>query len=363
MSRDSSAQPWESRPLAADRSNPCARGCRILNEDGGHEDFDGEGCPYIQLGPDVAAARGSLAGSGRRAVRSQPAPHVPHPAQRRNRVVWCRRVQGTPMACVAARVSLEFREDWSDVDFRSASGRFMFYSSGAGPFRVFDVEVMRHATPTGNRLESKPGAAAFPAFPDDRLFVFSDNRLSAFEPDAASGRLLDISALLSWQRRLAGTEASNPVIGVTSPVADELIAASENGLLVRFDWRTGRSVWSRQVTGIGTVRAIRRAPAGGYVAIIGERGIRVARARDGLLTSGALLPSYLFDTAFDASPCADGDRPVTELIRALTEVTIDDAGTLTATCGAAQFSWTAPPFSGDIVSRLDTLLAPPPPRR
>jgi hypothetical protein len=185
----------------------------------------------------------------------------------------------------------------------------------------------------------------------------------AFEPDATSGKFVDISGSLSWQRRLAGTEASNPVIGVTSPVADELIAASENGLLVRFEWRTGRSVWSRQVTGIGKVRAIRRAPAVGYAAIIGERGIRVVRARDGLLASGALLPPYLFDAGFDASSCIDSGLPVTELKRALTDVTINDTGMLTATCGAAQFSWTARPFSGDLVSRLDTLLAPPPPRR
>ena len=160
------------------------------------------------------------------------------------------------------RPALNRRSTLSDIDLQSKSGRFILYLSDLKPFELFDVQSMREATPTGSQLRPIPGAAVFSSAPDDRLFVFSDNRLSTFEPNATNGRFVDISGSLSWQRRLAGTDGSNPVIAVISPTVDELVAASENGLLVRFDWRTGRTLWSRQIAGIGKVRAIRSAPAG-----------------------------------------------------------------------------------------------------
>ena len=130
--------------------------------------------------------------------------------------MWCRRLQGASLTCVTTRTGLEYHDDWSAIDLRSGSGRFVFYSNGFGPYQVFDVETMRPVTPAANRLPSRPGAAAFSIGADDRLFVFVDaDRLTALEPGAGDGAYDDVSSALPWPRRLEETSASNPVIGVT----------------------------------------------------------------------------------------------------------------------------------------------------
>ena len=354
----SEPQSWNMRPVAADRRNPCARGCRAIDEAGRQENFDGEALSFSWV--QTALPPGGLA-AGPFADQFAANPvhtfHAQHNAGVES--AWCRRIQGVPLTCVTSRTMLEFHDDWSAVDQRSGSGRFVFYSNGVGPYQVFDVETMRHVTPGGSRLPSRPGAASFSNGGDDRLFVFVDNnRLSALEYDASGNRFVDISGSLSWQRRLAETDGSNPVIGVMSPAPDDLIAAAESGLLVRFDWRTGRTIWSTQATGIGRVVAIRRAPAAAFVAVVGERGIRIVRTRDGLLASGAVLPAYLFDAKFNLAACRDETGPIAKLTEVMTDVTIDDAGTLTASCGDAQYVWSARLYTGDIVSRLDALLGP-----
>lgn len=86
------------------------------------------------------------------------------------------------------------------------------------------------------------------------------------------------------------------------------------------------------------------------------------RTQDGLLASGVLVPPYLFDAGFDLSPCL-ANQPVnlvtSEIIRALTEITIDDSGVLTTSCGAAEFSWTRRAYAGDVLSRMEAMLAAP----
>ena len=145
---------------------------------------------------------------------------------------------------------------------------------------------------------------------------------------------------------------------MTSPSVDDLIAASQSGLLVRFDWRSGRTIWSRQVTGIGPLLAVRRGPAAAFVAVVGERGIRVVRARDGLMVSGTLIPAYVFDPKFDLAACRAETGPIPKLTDVMTEVAIDDTGTLTVSCGAAHYTWSPKSFTGDILGRLDALIGP-----
>jgi hypothetical protein len=351
------AQPWELRPPAADRTNPCARGCRTTDRNGQEEDFDGESF----VGPGWVRPSLPPGGLSPGPVAEQLARSPLYTFHERHnqllQLVWCRRAYGASPTCITRFFGGYEQRNLKGIDLHATSGRFLLYSNGIDPFEVFDLQSMRDASPTGNKLASQADAAAFSSGPDDRLFVFADNRLSAFEPDA-SGRFVDISSSASWQRRLAGIDPSNPVIALSSVTADELIAASENGVLVRFEWRTGRILWSRQLTGIGKLRAIRRAPAGAYVALVGERGIRIVRTGDGLLASGVLLPPYLFDAAFDASACTDG-RPVSELIRALTDVALDDSATLTVSCGATRFAWAAQPYPGNMESRFDALLTAP----
>jgi hypothetical protein len=357
-SAGSEPQPWNKRPVAADPSNPCERGCRTIDEAGRQENFDGVALSFSWV--QTTFPPGGLV-AGPLADRFAANPVYTFHAQHNGGVesVWCRRVQGVPLTCVTSRTMLEFHDDWSAVDQRSGSGRFVFYSNGVGSYQLFDVETMRHVTPQGSQLPSRPGAAAFSIGGDDRLFVFVDNnRVSALEYDARGNRFVDISGSLSWQRRLADTDASNPVIGVMSPAPDDLIAAAESGLLVRFDWRTGRTIWSSQVPGIGRVVAIRRAPAGAFVALVGERGIRIVRTRDGLLASGALLPAYLFDAKFNLAACREETGPIVKLTEVMTDVTIDDAGAVTVSCGDAQYGWSAQSYTGDLVARLDALLGP-----
>jgi hypothetical protein len=353
----SKPQSWNMRPAAPDGASPCAPGCRALDDSGRHEDFSGEafifGWTQTTL-PPGGLAPGPIADQF--ATRPLFTYHEQHNAGVES--AWCRRVQGDSLACVTTRTMLEYHDDWSAIDLRSRSGRFVFYSNGVRPYQVFDVVAMRHATPAGHRLPSKPGAAAFSVGPDDRLFVFVDsNQLSVLEPDG-NGTFSDNSASLPWQRRLAETDASNPVIGVTSPAPEDLIAVAESGQLVRFDWRSGRALWSRQVTGIGKVMAIRTAPAAAFVAVVGEGGIRIVRARDGLIASGALLPSYVFDAKFDFAPCREETGPIEKLTEVMTDVTIDDAGKLTVSCGSSRYEWSARSHTGDILQRIDALLGP-----
>jgi hypothetical protein len=42
----------------------------------------------------------------------------------------------------------------------------------------------------------------------------------------------------------------------------------------------------------------------------------------------------------------------------MTDVTVDDAGTLTVACGDAQYGWSVQPYTGDILRRFDALLGP-----
>jgi hypothetical protein len=349
-------QPWHKRPLA-EGGNPCADGCRTTDDSGRQQTFSEEG---FGLGwVKTALPPGGLE-PGPIAEQFAADPlytfHEQHNAGVES--VWCRRIAGASLSCVTSRTGIEFHDDWSAVDERSRSGRFLFYSNGFGPYQVFDVVAMRHVTPAGSKLTSRPGAATFSNGQDDGLFVFVDsNRMMALEPDA-NGRFVDISGSLSWQGRLAETGATNPVIGVVSPSPAEIVAVAENGLLLRFDWRTGRIIWSRQVTGIGKVLAVRRAPAATFTAVVGEWGIRVVRTRDGLITSGALLPGYLFDPAFDVEACRDVSGPIERLTEVMTDVEVDGGGALTVSCGDARYQWSATPFTGDIVRRLEALVAP-----
>jgi hypothetical protein len=75
-----------------------------------------------------------------------------------------------------------------------------------------------------------------------------------------------------------------------------------------------------------------------------------------LIASGALLPAYLFDAKFDLAVCREETGPIEKLTEVMTDVTIDDTGKLTVSCGGSQYEWSAPSYTGDILQRLDTLL-------
>jgi hypothetical protein len=219
---------------------------------------------------------------------------------------------------------------------------------------------MRTVTPKGNRIISRPGAAAFSDSTDDRLFVFSNQRLSILEPDAKSSVFIDVSDSLAWSRKLAGTDDANPIIGLVAHPSGDLIAAAQDGLLIRFDWRTAGILWSRRVPGIGKIRSMRRSPAGDFLALIGENGIRMLRTNDGLLASGVLLPPYIFDPGFDLSRCLESYKSTPTFIDALTDVTLGERGVLIAQCGSARFSWQLKAYAGNTLSRIDELLGDKP---
>jgi hypothetical protein len=96
--------------------------------------------------------------------------------------------------------------------------------------------------------------------------------------------------------------------------------------------------------------------------IVGERGIRVVRTGDGLLTSGVLVPPYLFDASFDPAPCSEDVAITAEITEAMTDVAVTDRGNVTISCGAARFSWAPRADAGDVRQRILALLAAPPAR-
>lgn len=357
--------PWNERPRQRKGFNPCARGCPTLNTRGDRDEFDGTGGyaegwePSTGWVESAVPARGAIAGSlaGEFAARPLYTFHEQHNAGLES--VWCRSLGSERSVCVTNRPGIEYRQDWSDIDQRSASGRYVLYSTGQRPFEVIDVERMQVATPPANPLMSAPGAAAFSDMPDDRLFVISDHRLCVFEPNPATRKFADVSPSLAWNRRLGGTDDANTVTGLTSHPSGDLIAVLQNGSLIRFQWQTGRTVWSRQLMGLGRIRAIRRSRSAEYVALVGERGIRVVRVRDGLIASGILLPPYvidLTDLTFDSTPCAD-EYNTAEITGVMSDVTVSDGGEVTITCGATQFSWAPRVYPGNVRERIDALLA------
>ncbi len=358
----SRAAEWNRRALTTDATDFCASegnegggGCLVVGSADPDERFYGEDQSALGWVRTAMPASGSLSGSLVEEFALNPLHtyHVQHNAGIES--AWCRRLPTGDPACLTSTTGAEYVHEWALIDSRSGSGRFVFYSTGTAPFEVFDVQAMREATPRGNRIESLPGAAVFSDSIDDRLFVFAGSRLSVFEPDDSSGLYTDKSDALTWNRELAVGEG-NAIIALAYHPASDLIAVAGNGLLVRFNWQSGAVVWSRRVSGIGTIQTVRRSPAGDHLAVLGEAGIRLLRTGDGLLTSGVLFPPYLFDPGFDLSRCRFMDSSNQQLTDVMTDLVLEEQGRLIVQCGSARFSWQPQAFRGDRLQRVDSLL-------
>lgn len=270
---------------------------------------------------------------------------------------WCRRDEKKSFQCLADFTGIEFHDNWSAIDLRSRSGQYIFYNvSKNAPVKVMDVLNLREVTPDTPPFTADIGAATFSNHADDRLFVVSNGLLRVLEPAQNSDKFSDVSTGLSWNRSIAGTEKDQAVVGLISVPPDDLILVRVDGLLRRFNWKTGVTVWEHQSPGIGNVSFAARSADGAVFVVVGSTGMRLVRSEDGLWLSGVLVPPYLLQANADLSACSDEyDSNPDRITDALSEVSIGAGPQVIARCGNQRFAWQPKPYPGDRLVRLNQL--------
>lgn len=270
---------------------------------------------------------------------------------------WCRRDENKSFKCLAYFTGIEFHDNWSEIDLRSRSGQYVFYNvSERDPVKIVDVLNLRDVTPESSKFTADIGAAAFSDSSDDRLFVVANGLLRVLEPSENPGKFTDVSNGLPWNRAVSGTEKGQAVVGLMSLPSGDLILLRTDGLLRRFNWKSGVTVWEHETPGIGNPLFARRSANGEVFVVVGTTGIRLVRSEDGLLLSGVLVPPYLLQTNADLSGCVDEyNSLLKQLTDALSEVNISAGPKVVVRCGNLSYAWKPHSYSGNISERLNQL--------
>ena len=135
-------------------------------------------------------------------------------------------------------------DDLTDFELRSPLGRFVFTAGFLRGFRLYDLLTMRNVTPKG------PGTClnlwADFSLDEKRLFVTMNGRLLIFEPrDDGPWQFVSDGAPVQVPA-LTGTK-DDRVVGLLAIDDNSLIAVRSNGVISRFDWRTGQQSWGRTI--------------------------------------------------------------------------------------------------------------------
>jgi MTH538 TIR-like domain (DUF1863) len=251
---------------------------------------------------------------------------------------WCRNLNAE-VVCLQKATSMELRDEVTDVDLRSATGRFIFYPQGAAQgFRLYDLLTMRNVTPRGPELVASTHWADFS--PDDkRLFLTMNGRLLVFEPQPDGHPWQSVSDGGSVQIPALSVNNEDKVAGLLALDDNNLIVVRSSGVIAQFDWRKGQQSWGRTVGNIGEVIRVVASQNRRFLLLIGRAGGRLFDTRDGLVLSGVLVPP----------PAMDGS---TEMFQCFNEAFVTDTGAIEVSCGEKKYQRVPVPFSGDVKSRL-----------
>lgn len=256
---------------------------------------------------------------------------------------WCRKLS-SKVVCLERSTSIEFDDQQTDVDLRSATGRFIFYPQGAAyGFRLYDLLTMRNVTPRGPELVASTHWADFS--PDDkRLFLAMNGRLLVFEPRSDGNPWQLVSDGGSVQIPALAVNNGDKVAGLLALDDNNLIVVRSSGVIARFDWRTGQQSWGRTIGNVGEITRIVVSRNRRFVLLIGRGGGRLLDTRDGLVISGVLVPPSGMDGTTEMLQCFDG-------------AFVTDSGAIDVSCGKNEYRREPITFSGDVRSRLREILS------
>jgi hypothetical protein len=254
---------------------------------------------------------------------------------------WCRRLNGE-MVCLEIRTAGERRDELTELDFRSATGRYVFYSrSMLRGFRVYDLATMRNVTPAGAERIVSTRWADF-SRDDRRLFVVLEGQLHVFVPPAGGG---------PWQPENGGDTdpmtvplGTGDVAGLFALDDDHLLLVHRSGVISHFNWQTGAETWRRTFDHLGGIRRAVISPHRGFVLLVGESGGRLVATGDGLVASGLLLPPAAMSAA-------------EEIPDYFSDAFVSDKGTVEVRRDEAIMTWSTERFAGNITARLREIAA------
>lgn len=263
---------------------------------------------------------------------------------------WCRKLNSKVVCLEQISIfdhSYNVKEGPIEMDLRSPTGRFIFYSQGeVAGFRLFDLLTMRNVTPHGPELVGSTQWADFGPG-DKRLFLAMNGRLLVFEPrsDGSPWQLTNDGGSVQIPA-LSGNKDKNDdrVAGLLALDDDNLLAVRSSGVISRFDWRTGQQSWGRTIGGVGEITRVIVSKNRRFVLLIGRGGGRLLDTRDGLVISGALVPPSAMNGTTEMLQCFDG-------------AFVTDAGAIEVSCGKKEYRREQISFTGDVRSRLREILS------
>jgi hypothetical protein len=257
---------------------------------------------------------------------------------------WCRKLN-SKVVCLEMATGTVLSEEQTEIDLRSNTGRFIFDPRGAARgFHVYDLSTMRDVTPRGPELVVSTHQAEF-SLDDKRLFVTLNGRLLVFTPSPGVGD--------PWQQLNEGVAAQVPalsgntddkVAGLLALDDNDLVVVRGNGLVSRFNWRTGQQTWGRTVGGVGEVYRAVVSRNRRFLLVVGRAGARLLDTADGLVLSGVLVPPPLMEGSIETVECFN-------------EVFVTDAGAVEVPCGEKEYRREQVAFGGDVRARLREILS------
>jgi hypothetical protein len=256
---------------------------------------------------------------------------------------WCRNFEATP-TCLEMATSVELQEERTEVELRSASGRWIFYPrGGVRGFRLYDLLTMRDVTPKGPELVGSTRWADFGP-KDDRLFLALDGRLLVFAPPSDGGSWRPVDSGRSAQIPALSGRAGDGVAGLFALGDSSMIVVRTSGVVSRFDWRTGQQSWGRKISGIGEATGAVVSRNRRFLLIFGPGGGRLLDTTDGLVLSGVLLPPPAMKESTALPGCFPG-------------AFVSDTGGVEMSCGQRAYRRERKPFRGNAESRVREILS------
>jgi hypothetical protein len=256
---------------------------------------------------------------------------------------WCRKLDSKAV-CLTSRSQVEFNDELTDVDLRSSTGRFIFYPQGAAyGCRLYDLLTMRNVTPKGPELVVSTHWADFS--PDDkRLFLTMNGRLQVFEPRADGSPWQLVSDGASVQVPALSVNNGDKIAGLLALDDKNLIVVRSNGVIARFDWRTGQQSWERTIGNLGEIYRVVVSRNRSFLLLVGKQGGRLLETKDGLVLSGVLVPT----------PAMGGSTEMSECFK---DAFVSDTGAIELSCGKKKYRREQTTFAGDVRSRLREILS------